>query len=839
MTADLGSLAADPPPFELPLGATPSDTGEFLLGRVAVTPVFFQSDGRVDSQSQQWSAEEIDAVLANVTEGFDWWSRALDRLDTVHELEFVYDTSFATDPFETRFEPIDRPSSDFNLYVSEFLAEQGQRGAPSIEFAISQFNHSQRLKLETDWSITVFIVDSSDDDNGFFNSGGFAGAFAFAGGQFVVSPSTRPASTFAHEFGHLFWARDEYPGGGSYTDQRGYYNTQNLNAADNPAPGFVAQDSILRAGGPLQRAYESETSPASTFAFVGWQDSDGDGIFDVLDVPLDLDVNGELVQEDDDRWRIDVTGSAAAVALQNQNSSGNQSDITLNRVDAIEARIGDGDWFDVVTPRTRTADLDFSISLPIGWTPADGLELRAVDRTVGVTSEIRRIDSSSGRLASPGDVAGQLAWASLLDGDEFPDAGIQSVRLLGGDGSPLRSTRFDSRDFADRIDGDNVPVGEGLQFAVNVDGESLQPGVLESRFVPDLPVLAGFDFSQFRWRTQLSGDTSAVVQFDQPSARVAVEIVGRQGAFARVEAFDADGNLVVRQTAGVSATGEIVSIEVESLAGDIASVVLTGHADTVVELVSVASGDDFSIVADDDGQFLFSGVAADNYQLEIIAENPIYDFGPPIDVSLGLNEPLILPGLVPTRIDSLLFNGALPVDVNGDGAVEPIDALLIVNRLRRGGDGFVDRANADPSMLSAGQSMVDVTNDGLVTPLDVLLVVNQLRRGQAEFSGEAAVTASRPGQSIDESISPQPAALAPDRVADRIFEELLQNDQLLAVHTVSVDFEAPIALGASNRSESVDSNGDTTPSIQDSTLHSNFNPVIETLYGLSDSEMEL
>ena len=29
----------------VPLGALPTDTGEFLLGRVAVTPVFFESNG--------------------------------------------------------------------------------------------------------------------------------------------------------------------------------------------------------------------------------------------------------------------------------------------------------------------------------------------------------------------------------------------------------------------------------------------------------------------------------------------------------------------------------------------------------------------------------------------------------------------------------------------------------------------------------------------------------------------------------------------------------------------------------------------------------------------------
>ncbi len=49
----------------------------------------------------------------------------------------------------------------------------------------------------------------------------------------------------------MFWARDEYAGGGSSADRRGYYNTQNLNAADNPAQGFVQQPSIMATGSLL------------------------------------------------------------------------------------------------------------------------------------------------------------------------------------------------------------------------------------------------------------------------------------------------------------------------------------------------------------------------------------------------------------------------------------------------------------------------------------------------------------------------------------------------------------------------------------------------------------
>ncbi|WP_230682071.1 hypothetical protein, partial [Streptococcus pneumoniae] len=67
-------------------------------------------------------------------------------------------------------------------------------------------------------------------------------------------------------------------------------------------------------------------------------DSDGDGIFDVLDIPLQLEGVGRL---DSATNTYRFTGKAAAKALPNRNSSGLQNDITLNRVGRIEYRFDD------------------------------------------------------------------------------------------------------------------------------------------------------------------------------------------------------------------------------------------------------------------------------------------------------------------------------------------------------------------------------------------------------------------------------------------------------------------------------------------------------------------
>lgn len=309
------------------IGVTPKDNGEFLLGTVTVTPVFLESNGQVDPQSQNWTSEEIDEMIAKVGVGVNWWSDTLDTLGTVHSLDFFIDETYARTPFETPYEPIDLNTSAIDQYIGDFVTRLGYGDSRSIEEAVGRFNHDQRIKHDTDWAFTIFVADASDDPDGLFASGGnFSAAFAYAGGLFMVLPSTRPASTITHEMGHIFWVRDEYMGGGSWSERRGYYDTQNTNAADNPAPDFVQAISIMRGGIPLTAAYESHTSPASTLAMVGWQDSDGDGIFDVFDVPLLLDGVGHF---DPQTSLYHFTGEATAVPLRNQNSSGPQSDITL------------------------------------------------------------------------------------------------------------------------------------------------------------------------------------------------------------------------------------------------------------------------------------------------------------------------------------------------------------------------------------------------------------------------------------------------------------------------------------------------------------------------------
>ncbi len=80
-------------------------------------------------------------------------------------------------------------------------------------------------------------------------------------------------------------------------------------------------------------------------------------------------------------------------------------------------------------------------------------------------------------------------------------------------------------------------------------------------------------------------------------------------------------------------------------------------------------------------------------------------------------------------------NSANPFDVNNDGVVSPIDALVVINSLTRGG---MRQLIASPSGEGEASSRVflDVNRDGYLTSLDVLQVINRLSRISKSGSGE-------------------------------------------------------------------------------------------------------
>ena len=128
-----------------------------------------------------------------------------------------------------------------------------------------------------------------------------------------------------------------------------------------------------------------------------------------------------------------------------------------------------------------------------------------------------------------------------------------------------------------------------------------------------------------------------------------------------------------------------------------------------------------------------------------------------------------LPTLGGLYLRGLMWGGRLPfefddarspVDVNGDGAVHPNDALIVINALDRGNDVPLS-ARTD---IPAG-SHVDVNQDGLLTPIDALRVINALMALSNSATANSPGAAGVPQGEYTETFHAQePFALLADEV---------------------------------------------------------------------------
>jgi len=77
------------------------------------------------------------------------------------------------------------------------------------------------------------------------------------------------------------------------------------------------------------------------------------------------------------------------------------------------------------------------------------------------------------------------------------------------------------------------------------------------------------------------------------------------------------------------------------------------------------------------------------------------------------------PPLTSAIDDAPFTNPQDPLDVNNDGNISPLDALLIINMLNAG-------QTTPPAPSISGNPFVDINNDGAISPLDALLIINWL-----------------------------------------------------------------------------------------------------------------
>ena len=748
-----------------PFGAFLDDTAEYMLGDVLVTVVLMESNtnlSAVNQNTENWTPAQIATVKQKVEHGVRWWEQTLATQfpDSPHQLNFQFDFTYADQPVLTSYEPISQISDTFQYWMYDFLSQVGYNQRGNFGDDIRAFNHAQRLAHAADWAFTVFVVNDANDTDGMFAAGGsFSRAFSYAGGQFIVSPAGRPASTFAHETGHMFWARDEYLGGGSYSDRRGYYNAQNTNAADNPTPGFTQSESIMTTGTLLDLAYNAHTSSESSLEMIGWRDSDGDGIFDVLDVPNTLSGTGFL---DPAAGKYRFLGASSVQALPNLNSSGLQNDITLNKIGRAEYRVDGGQWQTAATFDAPVVAVDLAFAVPTSGTHT--VELRTVDAVSGVVSPTFQGDtvapSSVLRQGLNGFVFNDVNNDGLVQNTESRLAGW-TVRMVDADGSPLNLSQT--------LDPDAYVAGTVLnsvlpQARLSLEGDPTGKVVAivsgnGNVFGNDTSFAAASSI----WKSKRALDSVQLrVDFPTPVTSVQLDAIGTGGGDrARLDVYDACGTLLGRYTTDELAAGKVETMLVQRPIADIAYAVASGHAGAGVRLDRLRFGPETVAKTDAQGAYAITALPAGSYFLEALTPSGRVLAESRQQVVLGEGEALGQVNLVGHAGEISWQNPVRPTDVNGKDEVTPLDALVIINYINaHPGDVRLPSSDVPPPYY-------DVDGNGSVTAVDVLIVVNELnQQSSADGSYLASAGGEAPSSSEAEGEGPLASPLAAPLILD-------------------------------------------------------------------------
>ena len=731
-----GSALAD---GQAPFGATWQDPSEFMLGDVYVNVVLLESAGEADASTEDWTATQISEVKAEIAEGLTWWEDTVARYGSVHSLNFTTDFTYADSPVPTGYEPINRPQSDQGLWINDFLNSVGYNSPSSYFVDLDQFNHDQRSANNTDWATTIFVVNSANDADGRFSDGYFA--YAYLGGPFLVMTSDnngwgigRMGQVTAHEMGHIFYALDEYPGSRSYNDRSGYYSTRNLNASDDNLDPASRVPSIMAEASLQDIAWANHVTSPSSAAMIGWQDTDSDGIFDALDVPLTLTATGAY---NSTTGLYEFGGTSSVQTLDNLNPLGSGHDITINTVDRAQYRLDGGDWTTAETYGGEEAALDLALGPFAAGTHT--IEIRTIDDETGVTSstfsDTFTVSGTSGIVGSK--------WNDL-DGDGVRDPGEPgldgfTIELVDrGTGSVVATAETTSVD----LNGDSAIDPETEQGLYSFTGvapgdyllrEVLQPGWRQT-FPAELSFAPGGEFATGKFpRSLAAADLDGDGDLDLAAANdlshdVSILLNNGDASFAAAVSYAVGGNPNSVTAGDLDGDGDL-DLAVANWSSDNVSVLLNNGDGSFAPATNFAVGSRprYATAADLDG----------DGDLDLAVANQNSD-----NVSVLLND-----GSGSFALAVNFEAGGFPqsvaaADLDGDGDFD----LAVANRLsdnvsvllNKGDGSFAAAVNFDAGDLPRSVTVGDFDGDGdvdlAVANLNSSDVSVLLNNGAASFA---------------------------------------------------------------------------------------------------------
>lgn len=361
-----------------PYGAQWYDVSEYLLGKVYVK-VFFLESNEKSPNTENWTEEEkanckeaLEKALAEIRKRFIKefeLKPGTGKLPPGVNLEFIFDyetVEVSVEPIKLNGSGVMFSTGDEKLWVNEVMVQKGFNRKnpppglqpilpyPPYQYNVAEYADYLRNTYGTDWAVVIFFYDNSDDEDGFFAKkfvgppmgiGGPGLHFSNNRGKPFIERRTKkedpdPYIGMIHEFLHIWYAIDERPN--HHFQQNaitGYLGGQNLNY--NMAKGLKC--SMISAS-----LYWPELCPY-TKKQIGWTDSNGNHIPDILDVKPVVTISSP----GKDSTMTTFKGKAFSPPLPNRNpySEGgtikppHDLSVVLHLVPTPEKRLGASDFF--------------------------------------------------------------------------------------------------------------------------------------------------------------------------------------------------------------------------------------------------------------------------------------------------------------------------------------------------------------------------------------------------------------------------------------------------------------------------------------------------------------
>jgi len=263
-------------PISADFGFSSSQTSEMMIGKVAIAIVFPESDGSIEPNRNNWTEAEKQYVINVTRDAMNWWRTVEPRAN----IRFVIETYNV----DVSYDPIMNSSAFANhsRWVNESLDAMGVDAGSNPFVRARAFSNNLRERMNAHWGFIVFAADSSHSPFGGFADG--YGGRAYINGPYtlICSDCGNTEATYAHEFAHIFGARDQYASSGcNCTWSGGYFN---IEAQNCDASCLVNETSIMRGGTEMDSAFLSHTVDIFARAQMGLVDTNSNNLMDPIDI---------------------------------------------------------------------------------------------------------------------------------------------------------------------------------------------------------------------------------------------------------------------------------------------------------------------------------------------------------------------------------------------------------------------------------------------------------------------------------------------------------------------------------------------------------------------------